>query len=73
MTRTWTQSKHRTTNNITTSTCSGITHGRVLNGELYAQTFQKLIYLHSFTDGFKKISPQPSQQIQLLNYICSDD
>ena len=28
--------------------CSGITHGRVLNGELYtdAQRLQKLIYLH---------------------------
>ena len=26
--------------------CSGITHGRVLNGELYAQRVQKLIYLH---------------------------
>ena len=25
--------------------CSGITHGRVLNGELYAQRLQKLIYL----------------------------
>ena len=28
--------------------CSGITHGRVLNGEPYAQRFQKLIYLHLF-------------------------
>ena len=26
--------------------CSGITGGRVLNGELYAQGLQKLIYLH---------------------------
>ena len=26
--------------------CSGITCGRVLNGELYAQRCQKLIYLH---------------------------
>ena len=25
--------------------CSGITRGRVLNGELYAQRLQKLIYL----------------------------
>ena len=37
--------------------CSGITCGRVLNGELYAQRFQKLIYLHLFTDCFMKISP----------------
>ena len=26
--------------------CSEITRGRVLNGELYAQRLQKLIYLH---------------------------
>ena len=26
--------------------CSGITHGRVLNGELYAQRIQKLITGH---------------------------
>ena len=46
--------------------CSGITRGRVLNGELYAQRFQTLIYLHLFTDCFLKISPQYSEQIQLL-------
>ena len=43
---------------------SGITHSRVLNGELYAQIFQKLIYLHLFTDCFMKISSQLSEQIQ---------
>ena len=32
--------------------CSGITCGRVLNGELCAQRLQKLIYLHLFTDCF---------------------
>ena len=32
--------------------CSGTTRGRVLNGEFYAQRFQKLIYLHLFTDCF---------------------
>ena len=32
--------------------CCGITCGRVLNGELYAQRLQKLIYLHLFTDCF---------------------
>ena len=31
---------------------SGITHGRVFNGELYAQRLHKLIYLHLFTDCF---------------------
>ena len=43
--------------------CSGITRGRVLNGELYAQRLQKLIYLHLFTDCFMKISLQSSEQI----------
>ena len=32
--------------------CSGITRGRVLNGELYARTLQKLIYLHLPTACF---------------------
>ena len=32
--------------------CSGITRGRVLNGELYAQRLQKLIYLHLSKDCF---------------------
>ena len=36
--------------------CSGIIGGRVLNGELYAQRFQKLIYLPLSTDCFMKIS-----------------
>ena len=36
--------------------CSGITLGRVLNGELYAQGLQKLIYLHLSTDCVMKIS-----------------
>ena len=35
--------------------CSGITRGRVINGELYAKRLQKLIYLHLFTDCFMKI------------------
>ena len=38
--------------------CSGITRGRMLNGELYAQRLQKLIYLHLPTDCFMKISLQ---------------
>ena len=32
--------------------CSGITHGMVLNEDIYAQRFQKLIYLHLFTECF---------------------
>ena len=49
--------------------CSGITRGRVFNGELYAQRFQKLIYLHLFTDCFMNISPQSSEQIQFRMYL----
>ena len=30
--------------------CSGITSGRVLFGELYAQRLQQLIYLHFLTE-----------------------
>ena len=37
--------------------------GRMLNGELYAQRFQKLIYLHLFTECFVKISLQSLWQI----------
>ena len=37
--------------------CSGITRGRLLNAELYAQRFQKLIYLHLFTDSHEDFSP----------------
>ena len=48
--------------------CSGITCGRVLNGELYAQRFQQLSYLHLFTDCSLKISPQSSELIQLQLY-----
>ena len=40
--------------------CSGITNGRVINGELYAQRLQKFIYLHLLTGCFMKISIQPS-------------
>ena len=35
--------------------CSGITRGRVLHGELYAQRFPKLIHLHLFTDYVSSI------------------
>ena len=34
---------------------STITAGRVLSGELYAQTFRNGIYLHLFTDCFMKV------------------
>ena len=36
--------------------CSGITSDRVLNGELYTQRLQKLIYLHLLAGCFMKIS-----------------
>ena len=42
--------------------CSGITRCRVLNGELYAQSFQKLIYWHLFTGCLLNISLQTSEQ-----------
>ena len=50
--------------------CYGITRGRVLNGELYAQRLQKLIYLHLFTDCFMKISLQTSEQISEQILLC---
>ena len=37
------------------SDCSGITRGRVLNGQLYAQRLQTIIYLPLSTDCFMKI------------------
>ena len=40
---------------------SGITRGRVLNGEISTQRLQKLIYLYLSTDCFMKISLQPSR------------
>ena len=54
--------------------CFGITRGRVFYGDLYAQRFQKLIYLHLLTDCLIKISPQSLEQIQYLyNCIFPDD
>ena len=49
--------------------CSGITSGRVLNGELYAQILQKLIYLHLLTGCFMKISLQSSKQNLVANVV----
>ena len=43
--------------------CSGITRGRVLNGEPYAQRLQKLFYMHWPTDCFMKLSLQSIRQI----------
>ena len=37
---------------------SGITHGRMLNGELYTQRWQKFIYLYLSTHCFIKITLQ---------------
>ena len=45
--------------------CSGITCGRMLNGELYARRLKKLIYLH-VQNCFMKISLQAWEQIQLV-------
>ena len=52
---------------------SGITHNRVLSGDLYAQRLQKLIYLYLFitTDCFMKISLQSLEQI--LDFRCMYD
>ena len=44
--------------------CSETTCGSMLNGAVYAQRFQKLIYLHLLTDCFMKISLQSPEQIQ---------
>ena len=56
---------------------SGITDGAVLNGELYAQKLQILIYLHLFTKCFMKISLQSLEQTQILRdpeiWVCSED
>ena len=41
---------------------SGITSGRVLNGELYAQRLQKLIDLYVYRDCFIRISLKSSEQ-----------
>ena len=46
--------------------CSGITRDRVLNVEVYAERFQKLIYLYLFTDCFMTISTQSSKQLLYL-------
>ena len=48
---------------------SGITRGRVFNEEHYAHRFQKLIYLHLFTECFMKISPQSVERIQLDGFL----
>ena len=52
--------------------CSGITRGRVLNEEPYAQRFQKLIYLLLLTECFMNVFPQSLEQIQCID-ICYDD
>ena len=51
--------------------CSGITSGRVLNGELYAQILHKLIYLYLLTGCFMKISLQSSKQNLVANVVFS--
>ena len=53
--------------------CSGIIHGRVLNGELYAQRLQKLIYLHLSTDSFIKrnLHETVCRQMQIYINLCN--
>ena len=51
--------------------CSGITHGGMLNGELYAQ--QRLIDLHLFTECFMKISPQSCRNKHSSVFVLTDD
>ena len=45
--------------------CSGVTHDKVFNGELYAQRFQKLIYLYLFGTEVLRTpsSTQPSFEL----------
>ena len=56
--------------------CSGVTRGKVLHGELYAQRLQKLIYLHLSTDcfftrwDFMKESVDKCREINFCN-ICA--
>ena len=51
--------------------CSGITSGRVLKRELYAQRLQKLIYLHLLTGCFMKISLQfPGTELNVVGFFC---
>ena len=49
--------------------CSGITRVSVVNGELYAQRFHKLIYLHLITDCFMNFSPQFLESLQSSVFI----
>ena len=48
--------------------CSGITHGRVLNGKLYAQRFLTLINLHLFADCVMRIKHIHG----VLKTLCTD-
>ena len=50
---------------------SGITSGRVLNGEVYAQRLLKLICLHLLTGCFMKISLQ-SSELNIAAFFSDD-
>ena len=41
---------------------SGITHGKVLNGEDYAHRIQKLIYVHLLIELLPKVSVHSPEQ-----------
>ena len=52
---------------------SGITSGRVLNGELlYAKILEANLSAYISTDCFMKISPQSSEQIQIEEKFSSN-
>ena len=53
--------------------CSGITYGRMLNGEFNAQRFQELIYLYLFTELLHKDHSTVVQTNKAMICLYSDD
>ena len=58
--------------------CSGIVHGKVLNGEFYLQRFQNIIFLDLFTDCCHEdfssnFRTNTSVFLYIWYCICSDD
>ena len=57
--------------------CSRIISGRVLNGELYVQRLQKLIYLHLlnrlFNEDFSSILGAKIKQKYTCTMLCSPE
>ena len=48
-----------------------ITRGRVINEELYAQRFHRLIHLHLFTEYFMKILSSSIGKVLTIEEKCS--